>query len=80
MSAMVASAAQAEFHSSVEHTIVKGSQVGTHNFTVGEGFGNITTRKRGRRFSAPLLRLASPGGRESASSRGCPTWPAPPSF
>jgi hypothetical protein len=42
MSAMVASAAQAEFHSSVHHTIGKGNQIGNHVFTAGEGFGNIT--------------------------------------
>lgn len=43
MSAMVASAAQAgEFHSAASHTILHGEQEGTHVFTVGEGFGNIT--------------------------------------
>jgi hypothetical protein len=43
MSALVASAAQgAEFHSSLEHTEIHGSQIGTHVFTVGGGFGNIT--------------------------------------
>jgi hypothetical protein len=43
MSAMVASAAQAQFfHSSVAHTLASGSQVGNHVFTAGPGFGNIT--------------------------------------
>jgi hypothetical protein len=41
MSAVAASASQAEFHSSAAHTILSGSQVGNHVFTVGGGFGAI---------------------------------------
>jgi len=45
MSALVASAAQAEFHSTVAHTILTGEQTTTHKFTVGSGFGAITCKK-----------------------------------
>ncbi|HKH63859.1 MAG TPA: hypothetical protein VKA35_00185 [Solirubrobacterales bacterium] len=45
MSALVASAAQAEFHSTTAHTILIGNQTTTHKFTVGSGFGAITCKK-----------------------------------
>ena len=46
MSAVMASAASAiEFHAGEAHTLLNGSQVGGHSFTVGSGFGAITCKK-----------------------------------
>jgi hypothetical protein len=42
LTAVMASAASAQFTSSVSHTRVHGTQVGSHVFTAGEGFGGIT--------------------------------------
>jgi hypothetical protein len=42
LSAMVASGAQGMYHVSAPHSILVGSQTGSHVFTFGEGFGNIT--------------------------------------
>jgi hypothetical protein len=42
LSAMTASVASAQFTSDKEHTILHGSQFGTHEFTVGAGFGGIS--------------------------------------
>jgi hypothetical protein len=40
--ALMASAAQAQFTSSSTHTILSGTQEGSHEFTAGEGFGGIS--------------------------------------
>jgi hypothetical protein len=40
--AVMASPASAQFTSSSSHTILTGSQEGSHEFTAGEGFGGIT--------------------------------------
>ena len=40
--AVMATTAQAQFTSTSTHTIISGSQEGSHVFTAGEGFGSIT--------------------------------------
>jgi hypothetical protein len=42
LTAVMASAASAQFTSNKEHTIIKGTQEGSHVFTAGEGFGGIS--------------------------------------